>query len=111
MQAVIRFHLDQHVSSAVARGLRLRGIDVTTTAEAGLQDASDPDHVAFALSEDRVLFTQDQDFLRLHSSGTRHAGIVYCPQGSRSVGEIVAYLELMHQCLDAEEMHGQVEYL
>lgn len=111
MQAVIRFHLDQHVSSAVARGLRLRGIDVTTTAEAGLQDASDADHLAFALREGRGLFTQDHDFLRFHSIGVRHAGIVFCPQGSRSVGQMVACLELMHQCLDAEDMHNQVEYL
>ena len=111
MQAVIRFHLDQHVSSAVARGLRLRGIDVTTTADAGLQDASDPEHVAFALAEDRVLFTQDQDFLRLHSSGVQHAGIVFSQQGSRSVGEIITHLELMHNCLEPEDMHGEVEYL
>ena len=47
---MIRFHLDQHVHSAIARGLRLRGIDVTTTAEVGLQDAQDQEHLAYALS-------------------------------------------------------------
>ena len=57
----IRPILDQHVPSAVARGLRLRGIDVTTTAQAGLQDADDPELIAFALTENRVIFTNDDD--------------------------------------------------
>ena len=33
---MIRFHLDENVSNAIADGLRQRGIDVTTTSEAGL---------------------------------------------------------------------------
>ncbi|MEA5618572.1 hypothetical protein VB711_12095 [Cronbergia sp. UHCC 0137] len=32
----IKFHLDENVSNAVALGLRRRGINVTTTSEAGL---------------------------------------------------------------------------
>ena len=46
----IRYHLDEHVESAVAEGLRRRGIDVTTTVKAGLQGAEDPAHLAFALT-------------------------------------------------------------
>ena len=107
---MIRFHLDQHVASAVAVGLRLRGIDVSTTHEAGLQDADDLAHIAYALSESRVILTQDDDFLRHHHAGVPHAGIVYSKQGSRSIGEIVRYLKLMSDYLDAEDMIGQVEY-
>ena len=107
---MIRFHLDQHVANAVAVGLRLRGIDVSTTHDAGLQDAEDPAHIAYALAEGRVIFTQDDDFLRYHHAGVRHAGIVYSKQGLRSIGEIVRYLKLMNDCLDAEDMIGEVEY-
>jgi hypothetical protein len=35
MPTPLRFHLDEHVSPAVAEGLRRRGIDVTTTLDAG----------------------------------------------------------------------------
>lgn len=93
------FHLDEHVADAVAAGLRRRGIDVTTTVDAGLLDASDEAHVAFALREGRVVFTQDADFLRLDARGDAHAGIVYAAQGSRTIGEIVRFLALMHDCL------------
>ena len=37
----IKYHLDEHIDSAVAAGLRLRGVDVTTTVEQELQGASD----------------------------------------------------------------------
>jgi hypothetical protein len=41
---VIRFHLDENVDLAIASGLRRRGIDVTTSKEAGLIGASDSDN-------------------------------------------------------------------
>ena len=107
---MIRFHLDQHVDSAIARGLRLRGVDVTTTADAGLQDASDEAHLNYALNATRVVFTRDDDFIRLHAAGVPHAGIVYSMQGTRSIGDVVRFLELMSQCLEPDDMMGQIEY-
>lgn len=106
----IRFHLDEHVDHEIAMGLRNRGIDVTTTTDAGLLQASDEDHLAFALRENRVIFTNDHDFLRLHSQGVEHAGIAYCARGSRSTKEVIRYLSLMNDCLADEDVKGQVEY-
>ena len=106
----IRFYTDEHVARAVVRGLRQRGVDVLTVPEAGMLGASDEEHLARAQAEGRVLFTQDEDFLRLHASGVVHAGIVYIPQHT-SVGEIVRGLILVFQVLDAEDIQGRVEYL
>jgi hypothetical protein len=91
-------------------GLRQRGVDVVTVAQAGMLGATDEAHLEKALTSDRVLFTQDDDFLRLHASGLEHAGIVYAPQG-RSVGEIISGLMLIYQALEAEDMVGHVEYI
>jgi predicted nuclease of predicted toxin-antitoxin system len=107
----IRFQLDEHVSPAIARALRQRSIDVITTGEAGLLGASDVQHLARAHAEGRVLVTQDDDFLALHHEQQPHAGIVYCKQGSRSIGQIVAGLILVYEVLEPHEMAGQVEYL
>ena len=41
------FHLDEHISTGLAAALRHRGIDVTTTADAGLVGAAARDHLAF----------------------------------------------------------------
>ena len=88
----------------------MRGVDVTTTAEAGLQDASDEKHLEFIESAGRVIFTQDDDFLRIHSSRQQHPEIVFSQQGSHSIGEIIRFLQLMNDCLGPEEMRGRVEY-
>jgi len=107
----IRFHLDEHVDPAIALGLRRRGIDVTTTVDAGLRGASDEDHLSFAIREGRVVFSQDDDFLRLAASGTRHNGVVYNKQGSKSIGQILDFLELLFACMKEEEMRDHVEFL
>ncbi len=80
MKSRIKFYLDEHVSKAVAKGLKRRGVDVLTVAEAGLLGATDEEHLERAKSEKRVIFTQDDDFLRLHATGSEHSGIVYAHQ-------------------------------
>jgi predicted nuclease of predicted toxin-antitoxin system len=92
------------------RGLRQRGADVLSVPDAGMMGASDEAHMALALREGRVLFTQDADFLRLAASGTPHAGIVYARQQT-SLGTTIHGLMLIHQILSSEEMFGRIEYL
>lgn len=106
----IRFHLDENVDHDIARGLRRRGVDVTTATDAQLLGAEDAQHIAFAVASQRVIYTNDADFLRLVESGVEHCGIVFCPMNSRTVGEIVRYLCLLHDCLSPEEIAGRVEF-
>ncbi len=106
----IRFHLDEHIPSAVAAGLRRRNIDVTTSVEAGLVGADDPAQLAFATTSGRVLVTYDDDFLRLHNEGAAHAGIACC-RGTVKIGEQLRRLVLIHSLLTPEEMVSRVEYL
>ena len=106
----VRYYTDEHVSKAVVRGLRQRGIDVLSIVEANMLGASDEEHLAFALAHGRVLFTQDEDFLRLASLGAPHAGVVYAAQ-QVPIGHVVQGLLLIHSVLTAEEMAGNVEFL
>ena len=111
MSPTIKFHLNEHCDSAIATALRRHGIDVTTTPEMGLVGATDEQQVAFAFAVGRVIFTKDSDYLRIDASGTPHAGIVYCHQHTRSIGEIIAGLILIWEVYAAVEFAGQVEYL
>lgn len=108
---MLRFHLDEHVAHAVAHGLRLRQIDVTTTTDAGLLSAPDGDHLDFALKENRVVFTNDSDFLRLAAEGRHHAGIVYSAPEASSLGDIIRHLALMSDCLKADDVVDRIEFL
>ena len=108
--ARIRFYTDEQVARAVVRGLRRRGVDVLTVPEAGTLGVSDAEQLHRARDEERVIFTQDDDFLRLAAEGADHAGIVYASQ-EHGVGEIIRGLMVIHEVLNADEMAGRVEYL
>jgi hypothetical protein len=70
-------------------------VDAMTAAEANMLGTKDEQQLAFALREGRVIFTADDDFLRLHAAGVEHAGIVYAPKRT-SIGEIVRGLMLIY---------------
>lgn len=107
----VRFHLDEHIASGVAAGLRRRSIDVTCAFDVGMSAQPDEKQLSFATEAGRVLVTQDADFLRLHQIGAVHAGVAYVRQGSLSIGEMIRRLVLIHDLISAEEMLGRVEYL
>jgi predicted nuclease of predicted toxin-antitoxin system len=111
MAGTIRFHLDESVASAVALGLRLRGIDVSTTVEERLISATDEQQLVFAAGQGRVLVTHDADFLRLHAGEHPHAGVVFCHQRDATVGALVRGLVLLSALLSPEEMVNHVEFL
>lgn len=108
--AKIRFYTDEPVARAVVKGLRRRGVDVLTVPEAGTLGVSDAEQLQRARDDERVIFTQDDDFLRLAAAGADHAGVVYASQ-ERAVGEIIRGLMVIHEVLEADEMAGRVEYL
>ncbi len=105
------FHLDEHIASAIVKGLRQRGIKVTTAAEVGLLGAEDVAHLSFAYSQGSVMVTQDQDFLRLNSIGVPHAGIAYCKFGTRTIGQMLYTLTLIYELITPDEAAGQLIYL
>lgn len=95
----------------MAVGLRSHGVDVTTAVEAGLLGATDEDHIAYALAQQRVIVTHDDDFLALASSNFEHAGICYCHQQKHPIGRLLQLLLVVHECCTTEEMRGHVEFL
>jgi len=107
----IRFHLDENCDRAIAEGLRRRGIDVSTTPEMDMLSATDEEQIAFAVSQNRVLFTQDRDFLRLHAAAIAHSGIAYCAKDARSIGAIIQALVLIWEVLEPEEMANRLEFV
>ena len=111
MAEKIKFYLDENVRNAIAEGLRRRAIDVTTTSEQSLNGVSDEVQLKFALSQNRVIFTQDTDFLRMNQTGITHCGIVYCSQGKKSIGEIIQGLILIWELLEPSDMFGKFEFL
>jgi predicted nuclease of predicted toxin-antitoxin system len=72
--------------------------------------ASDEEQLALAIKENSVIFTQDNDFLKLHVKGVEHKGIVYCKQGKK-IGEMIRGLMLVYEILDMDDMKNHIEFL
>jgi uncharacterized protein with PIN domain len=111
MARTIRFHLDENCDPAIAAGLRLHGVDVTTTRDAGLLNAEDEEHIAYAVRFKRVIYTQDEDFMRLNAAGVEHRGIAFSAQQSRSIGQIIAGLLLIWEVYEPDDMLNRVEFI
>jgi predicted nuclease of predicted toxin-antitoxin system len=111
MPRTIRFHLDENCDPRIAAGLRLHEVDITTTAEAGLLHASDDEQLAYALSQGRVIVTQDTDFLRIAAADRETPGIAFYSAENRSIGHVIRDLLLIWEVYEADEMGNRIEYL
>ncbi len=107
--------MDEQVPRAITIGLRLRGIDILTVQEDGLTGMPDPILLDRATKLQRVLFSQDQDFLieasRRQAKGIAFTGIIYASQLSVSIGECVRDLEIIAETAEVEDLANSVLFL
>jgi hypothetical protein len=103
-----RPYMDVHVPSAVTEGLRRCQVDVMTAQEDGTREADDESLLHRASELDRLLFTQDEDFLRItsawQSDGRDFSAVIFCPQLDAGIGEIIDDLELICVCARPDEV-------
>ena len=111
MAESIRFFFDQHIFGAVVNGLRQRGVDVLTAQEAGRCGVPDPEQLAFATEDERVMVSFDVDFIALHQAGVEHSGIAWCRATKYKIGELIQMLLLLHAVTDRDAMRNQLERL
>ncbi|MCO6458889.1 MAG: DUF5615 family PIN-like protein [Pirellulaceae bacterium] len=115
--SAVRLYVDEDASeSAVIAGLRARGVDLLTTAEAGREGTADEQQLEFATQQDRVLYTLNvRDFARLHreylASNRSHGGIIVIPEQRYSVGEKIRAVAAVVQANTAESLKDRIEFL
>jgi hypothetical protein len=107
----VKLHTDEHIADAVATGLRRRGLDVTTSAQAGLLGVSDEEQLAYCRRERRVIISHDPDMLRLAAEGISHAGIAYCHSRKYKTGQFIQRLLMLAGRISNDEMQDRIEYL
>jgi len=114
---MIRVITDQNFNGRIIRGLisRVEQIDLVTARSAGLAKSPDPEILAWAAEEKRVLITQDLKTMPVHirnraAAGLSHAGVVFVPQ-SLGVGRAIEELHMVVECTEEHEWTDQVLYL
>lgn len=113
----IRLYLDEDASSrSLARGLRTRGIDVLTAAEAEQLQRDDLSQLEFATAQGRVIYTYNVGhFHQLHTrwilEGRNHSGIILAAQSRFTIGEQLRRVLKLVAASSAESMQNQIEFL
>jgi len=111
----LRFYMDHHVPRSVTMGLRLRGVDVVTAFEDEASLLADPELLDRAHSLQRVLFTQDDDFLieahKRQVEGIAFSGVAYAHQQRVSIGGCVRDLEMIAHACSLADVASRVIYL
>ncbi|WP_254566462.1 DUF5615 family PIN-like protein [Oscillatoria sp. HE19RPO] len=110
----IRLYLDEDVNVLVADLLKVKGFDVITARDAGTLHSSDPEQLAYAVSQQRVLLTHNRvDFEELaqayFSSEQIHYGMIFAVR--RPPPQIVQRLLVILNEVTADEMENQVRYI
>ena len=113
MASQLKFHLDESVPSftSLAKALRKRRLDVTTVHDVNLYAASDIDHLVYCRLHQRVIYTNDEDYLVLIKNDLSHSGVIYCVQGKYSMGETIDRLVMFWEVYEQGEFIGRVEFL
>jgi hypothetical protein len=111
----LALYMDVHVPIAITEALRRKGLDILRSQDDGTTRLDDALLLQRATDLRRVLFTQDQGFLRITSEWQRQrrsfSGVVYAPQQSVSLGRLADDLELILTCCESEELQNGVVYL
>ena len=118
---MVSFYTDANIPLNAVKQLRLHGIDIVRCEDIGLKTAADPEHLAHAVQEGRILLTCDADFLQLHrkwiKAGKSHPGIVYISSNRQGlIGVIVReilflYHSVMEQAASAEDFRDIIWYI
>jgi hypothetical protein len=111
----IAFYMDENVHRGITDGLRIRNVDVLTVQEDERSGFQDPIILDRATELERVLFSQDDDFLaeatRRQQERKNFSGVVYAHKLRVSVGDCVRDLEIIAKAAYPEELANRVQYL
>lgn len=114
---MLRLYLDEDaMSRALVQGLRARGVDVVTVAEAGRAGRDDGDQLQFDAGHERAIYTFNvADFCRLREvymrRGMAHAGIIVVPRQRYGVGAQVRKLSELVRTRSPQEMWSRLVFL
>jgi hypothetical protein len=108
---------DENFSYRILRGLKLRvkNLDLVVAQAVGLQEASDPELLAWAADEHRIVLTHDRQTMPKHAYGRVRSrqpmpGIIVVSD-TMPVGEAIEALTMYLECGTAEDFENLVLFL
>lgn len=114
---MLRLLIDQDLDQVILRGLLLRvpNLDVITAHQVRLSDASDPDLLAWAAEQTRIVVTHDRRTMPYHATariarGESVAGVIIVSR-RLPVSQVINDLEIIVSCSDMDEWENVLKHL
>ena len=112
-----RLLIDQDLDHVILRGLLLRvpNLDVVTAHQVGLSNASDPEVLAWAAEQERIIVTHDRRTMPYHATSRnaraeKVAGIIVVSR-QLPISQVINELEIIVSCSDMSEWENIVKHL
>jgi hypothetical protein len=104
-------YMDVHVPLSITRALRRKGFNILTAQDDGTTRLPDPDLLDRTTALDRMLFTQDEDFLaevvHRQRAARQHATVIYAHQ-FEPIGRCVRDLEIILEAATLEDSRNHL---
>lgn len=111
----IALYMDENVPRSITDGLRRRGVDVLTVQEDHREGTPDPILLDRATELQRVILSQDEDFLaeasRRQQQSMNFSGVIYAHQQNITIGVCIRDLEIIAKASTPEDFTNRVQYL
>ena len=113
---MIPLYIDEDaMGDILVRLLRAAGLDVLTAHEAGMRRTADEEHLIFAASMGRLIFSYNsRDFQRIHTAwmrdGRSHAGIALAGTRRWSQPDVAGRLARLALTLEVVDAANRLEY-
>ena len=118
----VKYLLDADLPRALFTGLRREdpGIDVVRVQQVGLREASDPEILAFAAAEERIVVTKDKATMREFAGqrmkqGERMPGLLVVRpsylRGLSGLGAVIAELCRVNASSDASDWENVIRFI
>jgi hypothetical protein len=114
---MLRLLIDQDLDHVILRGLLLRvpNLDVVTAHQVGLSHASDPNVLAWAAEQERVIVTHDRRTMPYHATSRiaraeKVAGIIVVSR-QLPISHVINELEIIVSCSDMVEWENIIKHL
>lgn len=114
---MLRLLIDQDLDHVILRGLLLRvpNLDVITAHQVGLSNASDPEVLAWAAEQERILVTHDRRIMPYHATSRiaraeKVAGVIVVSR-QLPISQVINELEIIVSCSDTFEWKNVIKHL
>lgn len=111
----LSIYTDESVPVQVAAGLRRRNVEALSARDSRQLGFPDDAQLRYARGQRAVLFTHDNDFLRIAAewsqTGESHAGIVYVHQDKLTIGDCIRKLKEIAEVFEIGDFQNHIEFL